>query len=90
MYAQQIAQLSEPPARGERPASFTSSAFGVRRSSLASLSRLISSSHGERSKLSMEVTYNSDADEKRPKVSKTKRLGRMMQFWKPKEDSSST
>jgi len=67
-----------------RPASFTSSAFGRRRSSLASLSRLISSSHGERSKLSMEVSMDSEP-EKKAKVSKTKRLSRLVQFWKTKE-----
>lgn len=85
---QQAAQLTQPPLPGERPASFTSSAFGVRRSSLASLSRLISSSHGERSKLSMEVTYSSDTEKKQPKVSKTKRLSKMVQFWKPKQNAS--
>ncbi|KAB5580595.1 hypothetical protein GE09DRAFT_948845 [Coniochaeta sp. 2T2.1] len=68
----------------QRPASFTASAFGRRRSSLASLSRLISSSHGERSKLSMEVTID-DENEKKPKVSKAKRISRMMQFWRPKD-----
>jgi len=72
--------LNEPP----RPASFTSTAFGRRRSSLASLSRLISSSHGERSKLSVEVTLDSEP-EKKAKVSKTKRLSRMVQFWKHKD-----
>lgn len=78
-------QARIPPALHDqpRPASFTSTAFGRRRSSLASLSRLVSSSHGERSKLSMEVSLDS-APEKKPKISKAKRLSRMMQFWKPK------
>jgi hypothetical protein len=75
--------LSEQP----RPASFTSTAFGRRRSSLASLSRLISTSHGERSKLSMEVPMDSEPD-KKAKGTKAKRLSRMMQFWKPKEKGS--
>jgi len=75
------------PFQSERPASFTSAAFGRRRSSLASLQRLISTSHGERSKLSMEVTLDGDG-EKKPKVSRAKRLSRMMQFWKSKEDAS--
>lgn len=70
-----------------RPASFTSTAFGRRRSSLASLSRLISSSHGERSKLSMEVTLDSEP-EKKAKVSKAKRISRLVQFWKTKEAES--
>jgi hypothetical protein len=76
-----------PPASKDqpRPASFTSTAFGRRRSSLASLSRLISSSHGERSKLSMEVPMDNEP-EKTVKSSKTKRLSRLMQFWKAKDD----
>lgn len=84
LFAQHAAQMTRAPAPGERPASFSVMGFGGRRGSLASLSRLISSSHGERSKLSLEVTCNSDS-EKKPKGSKTKRrLGRM-QFWKTKE-----
>lgn len=74
------------PSRDQRPVSM-SAPFGRRRSSLASLSRLISSSHGERSKLSMEVTLDNEPELRKSKHSKTKRLGRMMQFWKPsKED----
>lgn len=84
------ARMSQPNLREQRPMSVSSAAFGHRRSSLVSLSRLISSSHGERSKLSMEVTPDSDAEGKkaRSRSSKTKRLGRMMQFWKPSKDSS--
>lgn len=74
------------PFHDQRPASFTSSAFGRRRSSLASLSRLINSAHGERSKLSMEVPADGEP-EKKQKSSKTKRLSKMMQFWKPKESA---
>ncbi|KAJ6446259.1 cell wall proline rich protein [Purpureocillium lavendulum] len=84
-------RLSQPSLREQRPVSVSSAAFGRRRSSLVSLSRLISSSHGERSKLSMEVTLDNDSDNKRPrsKGSKTKqRLGRMMQFWKPNKDGA--
>ncbi|KAK0731461.1 hypothetical protein B0H67DRAFT_597346 [Lasiosphaeris hirsuta] len=78
-------QARHPPLSDQpRPASFTSTAFGRRRSSLASLSRLISSSHGERSKLSMEVSMDSEP-ERKAKISKAKRLSRMMQFWKSKE-----
>lgn len=85
-FAQQAAQMNRPPAPGERPASFSALAFGSRRGSLASLSRLISSSHGERSKLSLEVTYNES--EKKSKGSKSKRrLSKMVQFWKAKGDS---
>lgn len=71
------------PFHDQRPASFSAAAFGRRRSSLVSLSRLISSAHGERSKLSMEVPLDSDPEDK-PKMSKSKRLSRIMQFWKPK------
>ncbi|KAI3328905.1 hypothetical protein HD806DRAFT_481035 [Xylariaceae sp. AK1471] len=79
------------PFHEQRPASFTgtsftSTPFGRRRSSLASLSRLISSAHGERSKLSMEVPCDNEV-EKKSKTSKSKRLSRMMQFWKPKTSS---
>ncbi|KAI1459040.1 hypothetical protein F4805DRAFT_473711 [Annulohypoxylon moriforme] len=76
------------PFHDQRPASFSASAFGRRRSSLVSLSRLISSAHGERSKLSMEVPLDSEP-EKKPKTSKTRRFSRMMQFWKPKGSTES-
>ncbi|KAG5925470.1 hypothetical protein E4U42_004261 [Claviceps africana] len=82
------ARMSQPSLRAQRPVSVSSAAFGRRRSSLVSLSRLISSAHGERSKLSMEVTMDNEGDARksRSKDSKTKRLGRMMQFWKPSKD----
>jgi hypothetical protein len=81
-------QARYPPLNDQpRPASFTSTAFGRRRSSLASLSRLINSSHGERSKLSIEVPMDSEP-EKKVKSSKTKRLSRMMQFWKSKDGNT--
>lgn len=81
-------QARHPPLSDQpRPASFTSTAFGRRRSSLASLSRLINSSHGERSKLSIEVPMDSEP-EKKGKGSKTKRLSRMMQFWKSKDEKT--
>ncbi|KAL1865468.1 hypothetical protein VTK73DRAFT_5222 [Phialemonium thermophilum] len=77
-----IPRLPDQP----RPASFTSTAFGRRRSSLASLSRLISTSHGERSKLSIEVSLEPEVG-KKPKTSKAKRLSRLVQFWKSKESN---
>lgn len=86
LFAQQAAQLTRAPVPGERPASFSALAFGGRRGSLASLSRLISSSHGERSKLSLEVTYNSDTEKSKGSKSK-RRLSKMVQFWKPKGSS---
>ncbi|KAL2167238.1 hypothetical protein VTG60DRAFT_1562 [Thermothelomyces hinnuleus] len=84
----QHSQARHPPLNEQpRPASFTSTAFGRRRSSLASLSRLINSSHGERSKLSIEVPMESEP-EKKTKGSKSKRLSRMMQFWKSKGENT--
>lgn len=84
LFAQHPQARCPPLSEQQRPASFTSTAFGRRRSSLASLSRLINSSHGERSKLSIEVQLDSEP-EKKVKASKAKRLSRMMQFWKSKE-----
>lgn len=84
------ARMSQPTLREPRPLSVSSAAFGRRRSSLASLSRLISSSHGERSKLSMEVTAENEADNKKSRGSKTKRLGRLVQFWKPSKDETTS
>jgi hypothetical protein len=73
---------------GQRSASLSSVAVTRKRSSMASLSRLISSSHGEKSKLSIESRPPSTASgEKKDKGSKSKRISRMMQFWKPKESS---
>ncbi|KAG5945085.1 hypothetical protein E4U53_006760 [Claviceps sorghi] len=83
-----IARMSQSSLRPQRPVSVSSAAFGRRRSSLVSLSRLISSAHGERSKLSMELTMDNEGEARKSrfKDSKTKRLGRMMQFWKPNKD----
>ncbi|RYO77794.1 hypothetical protein DL766_001308 [Monosporascus sp. MC13-8B] len=81
-------QTRNMPFQDERPASFTATAFGRRRSSLAGLSRLISSAHGERSKLNVAVSCD-DEPEKKPRVSKAKRFSRIMQFWKPKESKYS-
>jgi len=73
---------------GQRSASLSSAAVTRKRSSMASFSRLISSSHGERSKLSIESRPPSTTGgEKKDKGSKSKRISRMMQFWKPKESS---
>lgn len=71
---------------GQRSASLSSAAVTRKRSSIASLSRLISSSHGEKSKLSIESRAPSMTEnDKKEKGSKSKRISRMMQFWKPKE-----
>ncbi|KAH8657450.1 hypothetical protein BGZ60DRAFT_347376, partial [Tricladium varicosporioides] len=71
---------------GQRSASLSSAAVTRKRSSMASLSRLISSSHGEKSKLSIESRAPSMTEtEKKEKGSKSKRISRLMQFWKPKD-----
>ncbi|OCK81358.1 hypothetical protein K432DRAFT_295718 [Lepidopterella palustris CBS 459.81] len=61
-----------------------------KRSSIASLSRLINgSSFGEKSKLSIEQRPQSEHLEpaKNPKEKKHRRLSKMMQFWKSKNSS---
>jgi hypothetical protein len=80
--------VSSPQLReGQRSASFSAAATR-KRSSMASLSRLISSSHGEKSKLSMEMRAPSLTDgEKKDKASKSNRISRLMQFWKPKDST---
>ncbi|RDW73967.1 hypothetical protein BP5796_07409 [Coleophoma crateriformis] len=73
---------------GQRSASLSSAAVTRKRSSMASISRLISSSHGEKSKLSIESRPSSTIDVRgKEKESKSKRISRMMQFWKPKESA---
>ena len=62
---------------GSRPASPN------KRSSLASLSRLIGSSHGEKSKLSIESTPTDEGEGTQRK--KRNRVSRLMKFWKSKE-----
>ena len=54
-----------------------------KRSSLASLSRLIGSSHGEKSKLSIESTPAEEGEGTQKK--KRNRISRLMKFWKSKE-----
>jgi len=71
---------------GQRSASLSSPSASHKRSSIASLSRLLNSSHGEKSKLSIEERAPESPDEK--KQSKGKRISRMMQFWKPNKQDS--
>jgi len=71
---------------GQRSSSMSSAAINRKRSSMASLSRLISSSHGEKSKLNIELRPSTSGGlEKKEKVSRGKRISRLMQFWKPKD-----
>jgi hypothetical protein len=61
-----------------------------KRSSIASLSRLINSSHsfGERSKLSIEQRPQSEyLEPSRESKKKHKRLSKLINFWKPKDSS---
>jgi hypothetical protein len=72
---------------GQRSASLSSAAVNRKRSSMASLSRLISSSHGEKSKLSIESRVPGTADTEKKEKSKSKRISRLMQFWKPNKEA---
>jgi len=89
--------MISPRNPGERSSSLCSAPSDTsdqrrrKRSSIASLSRLINgSSFGEKSKLSIEQRPHSEHLEpvKDPKAKKHKRLSRMMQFWKSKDSSS--
>lgn len=87
--------LPSPRRPGDRSASLCSDPSDLeirrrKRSSIASLSRLInSSSHGEKSKLSIEQRPQSEYLEQPKDKKKNKRLSKLM-FWKSKESSSST
>ena len=76
---------------GERAMSFSATqssrarpSSAGKRASLASLSRIMGSSHSEKSKLSIESRAGSDDTEKTAKK-KGHRISRLMKFWKPKE-----
>jgi hypothetical protein len=75
---------------GERSASFSAAVprrtrpvSAGKRSSLASLSRLVGSSYGEKSKLSIESRAHEESDKSDKK--KGNRISRLMKFWKSKE-----
>jgi len=70
---------------GQRSASLSNPTVNRKRSSIASLSRLLSS-HGEKSKLNIEESADDFPESK--KESKGKRISRMMQFWKPSKAES--
>ncbi|EAW07484.1 putative cell wall proline rich protein [Aspergillus clavatus NRRL 1] len=79
----------------DRSASFSaavhrrsSHARSQKRSSLASLSKLVGGPNGERSKLSIEEKPPSDAPEKTKK--KGRRLSRLMHFWRTNEKEKLT
>ena len=76
--AERSASLSAVVPSRSRPAT------AYKRSSLASLSRLVGSSYGEKSKLSIENRAQPDNVEKKGKT-KGNRISRLMRFWKSKE-----
>ncbi|KAI6249986.1 hypothetical protein HI914_01899 [Erysiphe necator] len=73
---------------GKRSASFSATIANRKRSSIISLSRLISSSHGEKSKLAIESHASSySEDESQQKLANLgKRISRIIKFWR-KSDS---
>ena len=77
---------------GERSMSFSAAVprrtrpvSAGKRSSLASLSRLVGGSYGEKSKLSIESRAQSEESDK-PEKKRKNRISRLMRFWKSKED----
>ncbi|KAF2822185.1 hypothetical protein CC86DRAFT_301164 [Ophiobolus disseminans] len=86
--------LPSPRRLGDRSASLCSDPSDLeirrrKRSSIASLSRLInSSSHGEKSKLSIEQRPQSEHSDQPREKKKNNRLSKLM-FWKSKDSSSS-
>ncbi|KAI9764220.1 MAG: hypothetical protein M1840_008610 [Geoglossum simile] len=85
-YNGQFGQHFESRAPAERSMSIASSqssrSAAQKRSSLASLSRLVGSSHGEKSKLSNELNAHAETPERPSKDKKEKRWSRVMHFWK--------
>ncbi|SZF00187.1 unnamed protein product [Blumeria hordei] len=75
---------------GKRSASFSATIANRKRSSIASLSRLISSSHGERGKLGNGSRSASYSEEERSQETRTKgrRINRLKKFWKKIDGSS--
>jgi predicted RNase H-like nuclease (RuvC/YqgF family) len=61
----------------------SSRSHAAKRSSLASLSKLVVGSHSEKSKLSCEIKAPGDEVEKLKK--KGNRISRLMHFWKSRE-----
>lgn len=81
-YARSSAERSASLSAAVPPRSSPATAY--KRSSLASLSRLVGSSYGEKSKLSIEDRVQPDNAEKKEKK-KGNRISRLMRFWKSKE-----
>ena len=90
-YPPQISTSATTRPPGERASSFTAAvpartrpANAGKRSSLASLSRLVGGSYGEKSKLSIESRAQFE-DLDKPEKKKGNRISRLIRFWKPKE-----
>ncbi|MCJ1390562.1 hypothetical protein MMC18_003422 [Xylographa bjoerkii] len=86
-----ISTSAETQSSGERSMSFSAAVprrtrpvSAGKRSSLASLSRLVGGSYGEKSKLSIESRAQSEESDKSEKK-KGNRISRLMRFWKSKE-----
>lgn len=86
-YARSSAERSSSLSAAVSPRSRPATAY--KRSSLASLSRLVGSSYGEKSKLSIEDRVQPDSAEKKEKK-KGNRISRLMRFWKSKEKPASS
>lgn len=88
--AQEHDQINSHTRDGKRSASFSTTIANRKRSSIASLSRLISSSHGERGKLGNESRSASYSEEDRTQETRTKgrRISRLKKFWKKIDGSS--
>ncbi|KAH0541584.1 hypothetical protein FGG08_003932 [Glutinoglossum americanum] len=86
-YNSQFGHPFEGRAPAERSMSISSSqssrSAARKRSSLASLSRLVGSSYGEKSKLSHELNAQIEAPDRPSKEKKEKRWSRVIHFWKP-------
>ncbi|KAL8762449.1 MAG: hypothetical protein Q9184_001532 [Pyrenodesmia sp. 2 TL-2023] len=94
-YPPRLSSSAPTRASGDRPASLTGiiaprtrPGNASKRSSLASLSRLVGGSHSERSKLNIEERTPEEDTEKAEKK-KGRRLSRLMRFWRSKEKASS-
>ncbi|KAH0558523.1 hypothetical protein GP486_004823 [Trichoglossum hirsutum] len=85
-YNSQFGHTFEGRAPAERSMSISSSqssrSAARKRSSLASLSRLVGSSYGEKSKLSNELNAQAEVPDKQTKEKKERRWSRVMHFWK--------
>ena len=80
--------FGNPQFRNGQRSSLPGPSTNRKRSSIASLSRLLNSAHGERSKLSIEERAPG-SPEKKEKSGRGKRLSRMFQFWKTKDTTAS-